>query len=220
MAAVSSVGRYVWPERGLRQQARPSPRGLNQKKTRDSVKRAGLAQREGRDLGFETLAAFEHHFVRAVHRAEGGLQGATRGVLEAFTLAEGWLMSDHTGAAHLFDYTVGVGDHPVAIHELYGLGPFIDDRDRVQEEPLSLARVGVIGRVARIDAHADAASQGFGGRHARNIAADSGRLPRDHQRAYDLRGKVVAKRASGAASNALRQPSKASARCAVPWTKS
>ena len=126
-------------------------------------------------------------------------------------------MPDDSGAPHFFDLTGRVGDDPMAIQELYGVGPFVDDRDRVQEEPLALTRVGVIGRVARVDAHAHAASQGFRGGHPGNIAADPLGLLRQSQLQLDLSGKTAAKRASEAASNVLRQPSRALPSWSVPW---
>src|SRR6478752_10133462 len=105
----------------------------------DLVKRAWLSQCKRRDLGEEALAVLQHHLVRAVHRPEGCLQRAARGVFEALTLAERGLMADHAWATDLFDVARGVGDHPVAIEELHRVWPFVDDGDRVQEEPLVLA---------------------------------------------------------------------------------
>jgi hypothetical protein len=70
------------------------------------------------------------------------------------------LVADDTRALHLFGPTRSVDDVPVTVGELHRLVAFVLDPDRIEEEPLALARIRVLGRLAC--AHHDAYPFGDG----------------------------------------------------------
>jgi hypothetical protein len=115
------------------------------------VDRVRFLQRERRDFYLEMLAAARDHLIRPVHDALRGLETAPRRVLKRFARAEHRLLANHAFALDLFDVAGGVGDDPVTAEELHAFVPFVGDADRVNEAPLLLERLRVIGRVLRLD---------------------------------------------------------------------
>src|SRR5690606_8446901 len=95
------------------------------------------------------------------HRPELGGERATGSVLEALAGLEQRLLADDARTAHLLRLPVGVGDHPVAIQETYGLVAFVADRDRVEEEPERLLGLRVLRGVAGSHPDTHPTSDGF-----------------------------------------------------------
>ena len=104
-----------------------------------SVDRIRFREGEGGDPDVEALPGLGHHLIRALHDAEWRGQGAPRGVLERLARAQRGLLSHDPGAADLFDVPGAIGDDPVTRDELQGFEPFIQDRHRIEKEPLILA---------------------------------------------------------------------------------
>ena len=66
---------------------------------------------------------------------DGGRQRTARRVGEAFARREDRLFADDARALHLLQPAVGVGDAPVAMHELHGPRSMVLDADRIGPEP-------------------------------------------------------------------------------------
>src|SRR5262249_37749588 len=102
------------------------------------------------------LAPRRHHLIRAVHRADRGLQGTEARVLERLAGAEHGLLAHHAGTAHRLHLAVGVRDDPLPAHELDRLLSLVGDADAVGEEVLAVRRRAALGDegAMHLDAHA------------------------------------------------------------------
>jgi len=109
------------------------------------VDRVRLAQLEEANLRLEARSVFATHLVGPRHRAEGRREGAARGVFEGLPGVQDRLLAHHSRAVHLFGLSSGIEDQPVAVGQLDLLIRLVRDRDRVEEEPAALARIGVPG---------------------------------------------------------------------------
>jgi hypothetical protein len=125
----------------------------------------GFAERDGGDLRVEALAERRDHLVGSFEDAERRRQRPPGRVLERLARRECRLLADDAWTADLVDVPRAVGDDPVAREQLDGLGAFVDDRDRIEEEPLVARRLGSFRRVSREDLHANAPRRGFRCKH-------------------------------------------------------
>src|SRR3984893_4950940 len=82
---------------------------------------------KGRDAGEKTLAAPGLHLVIADHEAGRRLQRAAAGVFEILARREHRLLADDPRAAHFLQTAEAVGNAPVTIAQLHGLGADIFD---------------------------------------------------------------------------------------------
>ena len=87
---------------------------------------------------------------------------AKRKARDRIRALEKQLRSNDAGPPHFFFVACRVGDDPMPRLELHCLFALIGDADRVQEEPLALLGIGVLGRIAGPDLNADALGGGFG----------------------------------------------------------
>src|SRR5688572_25328702 len=159
------------------------------------VHRPRLAQLEALALRIEARAILANHLVRALHRSERSIERAPRRVLERLAGLEHRLLADHSGSAHLFHLAGAVADDPVARDQLAAAIALVVQPDRVQEEPLAVTRVGVLGRITRLDLHAQALRDRLRSRHELHRVS-SARTPTHSQLWFQSRSAAPASRAA------------------------
>ena len=74
------------------------------------------------------------------------------------------MISDDTGAADFFDFLRRVGDDPVTTDKLRRRVAYVADCDGVDEKVIARLGLRAIGRVARLDLHANAVRRRVGHR--------------------------------------------------------
>ena len=117
-------------------------------------------QFEGCDPDVEGLIGGVDHLETALHRAEWRGERAEGRVFEMLAGIECWVLTDHAGAANLFDMPVGIGNDPMTALELHSFVPAVGDADPIGEEPQFRSRF--FGHRCRPDNDRDAPGCCFG----------------------------------------------------------
>lgn len=98
------------------------------------MKRKRRDQMKFWNLDIKLSAVFGDHVIAAAHAAEIGGERADAFVFESLSTCQAGLQSDNSCTANLFDSAVGIGDDPVAAHQLSRKSGVVGDGDFVGEE--------------------------------------------------------------------------------------
>src|SRR5437667_10536508 len=116
---------------------------------------------KGRDAREETLAAPGLHLVIADHEAGRRLQRAAAGVFEILARCEHRLLADDARPAHFLQAAEAVGDLPVTVTQLHGLGADILDAHVIGPDVTVVVGRGMLLEIKGPDRDFDRAG-GFG----------------------------------------------------------
>src|ERR1700724_1853517 len=133
-ASLIAIGAYATMAGGPLRRDDPGASGV----LRPSVHRVRHGQGERRDDGVEAVAVRKDHAVGAVHRADRGGQRTEAGVLEALAAGEDRLLAGHPRPLDPLHLAVGVGDEPLAAHQLHGVALDVGDPHAVGAEEVVL----------------------------------------------------------------------------------
>src|SRR5438270_1527377 len=134
------------------------PRASGSVRTRLLLRRIERKRRNARE---KALAVPSLHLVIADHEAGRGRQRAGAGVLEALARFEHRLFPNDARAAHLLQPPQAVGNAPVTIAQLHGLGADILDPHVIGPDIMVIVGRGVLLEIEWLDRDFDRAS-GFG----------------------------------------------------------
>src|SRR5262249_6276527 len=150
---------------------------------------------EALDLRVEARAVLADHLIGALHRSERRIEGAARRVFERVAGLEHGLLTHHARTAHLFHLPGAVPDDPMPREQLTGAIALVAQADRVEEEPLAVPGIGVLGRITRLDLDPQSLRHHLGPRHVLHRVDSTGTPTHSHDR-FQSRRAASASRAA------------------------